>query len=90
MVSQGIVQEAKLDSYNSPHYTPSVKELKAVINMEGSFHLDKLQITKVNWDTNDRMIMKASFLIRRLVGRMWQSTLELWRNPCLQATFERR
>ncbi|XXG77322.1 hypothetical protein AAC387_Pa08g1494 [Persea americana] len=54
MVSQGVVQEAKLDSYNSPHYTPSVKELKAVINMEGSFHLDQLQITEVNWDTNDR------------------------------------
>ncbi|XXG77275.1 hypothetical protein AAC387_Pa08g1458 [Persea americana] len=53
MVSQGVIEEGKLDSFDLPYYTPSVKELKAVIAMEGSFILDRLQITEINWDTND-------------------------------------
>ncbi|XP_058071329.1 probable jasmonic acid carboxyl methyltransferase 2 [Magnolia sinica] len=52
MVSQGIVEEAKADSFNMPVYLPSIQELRGVIEKEGSFHVDQLEIIELNWDQN--------------------------------------
>ncbi|XXG58131.1 hypothetical protein AAC387_Pa04g0521 [Persea americana] len=54
MVSEGAIQEAKLDSFDLPYYSPSAKELKDVIATEGSFTLDRLQITELTSNTNDK------------------------------------
>ncbi|KAJ8633288.1 hypothetical protein MRB53_026624 [Persea americana] len=54
MVSKGVIQKAKLDSFHLPYYSPSAKELKDVIAAEGSFALDQLQITEITVNTNDK------------------------------------
>ncbi|XP_068645003.1 probable jasmonic acid carboxyl methyltransferase 2 [Aristolochia californica] len=43
MVSQGFVEEAKLDSFNIPYFSPCVEELKDVIDRENSFDLDRIE-----------------------------------------------
>ncbi|XP_058097328.1 S-adenosyl-L-methionine:benzoic acid/salicylic acid carboxyl methyltransferase 2-like [Magnolia sinica] len=53
MVSQGIIKEAQVDSFNLPLYTPCIQELMTVIESEGSFHLDGHEVTEINWDPND-------------------------------------
>ncbi|CAL9774392.1 unnamed protein product [Musa acuminata subsp. burmannicoides] len=53
MVSQGIVSEDKLDTFNLPIYTPSMQEVKAVIHDEGLFDLEQAQIFECNWDPFD-------------------------------------
>eukprot|EP00262_Sarcandra_glabra_P016495 TRINITY_DN5400_c0_g1_i1.p1 TRINITY_DN5400_c0_g1~~TRINITY_DN5400_c0_g1_i1.p1 ORF type:complete len:372 (-),score=59.99 TRINITY_DN5400_c0_g1_i1:770-1885(-) len=53
MVALGLVDEAKVDSFDLPYYTPYSEELKAVIQKEGSFDLDRLEIIEVNGDDND-------------------------------------
>ncbi|XP_058087817.1 probable jasmonic acid carboxyl methyltransferase 2 isoform X2 [Magnolia sinica] len=50
MVSEGMVEEAKVDSFNVPYYPPSIGEVKAAIEREGSFDLGELEIFKVSWD----------------------------------------
>ncbi|KAL6007158.1 hypothetical protein ACLOJK_032654 [Asimina triloba] len=50
MVSEGIVEEAKADSFNVPYYPPSTGEVKSVIEREGSFDIDCLQTFEVSWD----------------------------------------
>ncbi|KAL5722376.1 tyramine N-methyltransferase [Ranunculus cassubicifolius] len=44
LVSEGRVEEAKLDSLNWPIYFPSLEEVQSTIDGEGSFHLDLLDI----------------------------------------------
>ncbi|XP_058097296.1 S-adenosyl-L-methionine:benzoic acid/salicylic acid carboxyl methyltransferase 3-like isoform X1 [Magnolia sinica] len=53
MVSQGIIKEAEVDSFNLPYYTPSVQELMTLIETDGSFHLDGHEVIELNWDPND-------------------------------------
>ncbi|XP_010255185.1 PREDICTED: salicylate carboxymethyltransferase-like [Nelumbo nucifera] len=50
MVLEGLIEEAKLDSFNLPYYTPSTHEIKDLIQMEGSFKLDRMEIFKLSWD----------------------------------------
>ncbi|KAF8406463.1 hypothetical protein HHK36_008550 [Tetracentron sinense] len=52
-LSQGFVDEAKIDSFNLPCYTPSAGEVRAIVEAEGSFNIDQLEIFAVNWDAND-------------------------------------
>lgn len=52
MLIRGVVEETKLDSFNLPLYTPT-RELRAVINMEGSFDVDRLQTFEMKWDPED-------------------------------------
>ncbi|KAI7739401.1 hypothetical protein M8C21_010744, partial [Ambrosia artemisiifolia] len=50
MVVEGFIQEEKMDSFNIPQYTPSHKEVRNVVNKEGSFVIDCVEVTEVNWD----------------------------------------
>ncbi|KAJ4963049.1 hypothetical protein NE237_022988 [Protea cynaroides] len=40
LVSEGLIEEAKMDSFNLPCYMPSYEEVEAIICGEGSFYLD--------------------------------------------------
>lgn len=40
---QGLVEEAKLDSFYMPYYAPSTEELRCEIAREGSFAIDHLE-----------------------------------------------
>lgn len=50
MVSQGLIEEKILDEFNIPHYNPSPGEVKQVVECEGSFSIDRLDASQVNWN----------------------------------------
>ncbi|KAK9283861.1 hypothetical protein L1049_012115 [Liquidambar formosana] len=47
LVSQGLVDEEKLDSFNVPYYMPSLEEVQALVEREGSFAIEKLEILEI-------------------------------------------
>ncbi|KAK6258294.1 SAM dependent carboxyl methyltransferase - like 8 [Theobroma cacao] len=47
---QGLIEEEKLNSFNIPQYTPSPAEVKSEVLKEGSFMIDRLEVTEVNWN----------------------------------------
>ncbi|XP_030531736.2 salicylate carboxymethyltransferase-like [Rhodamnia argentea] len=53
MVSEGLIEEEKLDSFNVPYYTPSPKEVRCEVQKQGSFLIDCLEVSEVNWDVFD-------------------------------------
>ncbi|KAG4941312.1 hypothetical protein JHK87_045183 [Glycine soja] len=53
MVLQGIIKEEKLDTFNIPLYTPSPSEVKLEVLKEGSFAINRLEVSEVNWNAFD-------------------------------------
>ncbi|XP_039159298.1 salicylate carboxymethyltransferase-like isoform X1 [Eucalyptus grandis] len=54
MVSeQGLIEEEKVDSFNVPMYTPSPKEVRGEVQKQGSFSIDCLEVSEVNWSVLD-------------------------------------
>ncbi|KAL6270065.1 hypothetical protein ACE6H2_026976 [Prunus campanulata] len=51
MVLEGLIEEEKLDTFNMPYYAPTTKEIEEVIEAEGSFILQKLEVFKNDWDS---------------------------------------
>ncbi|KAL3506342.1 hypothetical protein ACH5RR_031724 [Cinchona calisaya] len=49
MVSEGLIEEEKLDSFNIPQYTPSPAEIKSLVEREGSFSIDRVESTEIHW-----------------------------------------
>ena len=47
---QGLIDEEKMDSFNIPQYTPSPAEVKCEVEKEGSFTINRLEVSKVNWN----------------------------------------
>ncbi|GLT80047.1 hypothetical protein SLA2020_515100 [Shorea laevis] len=47
LVSKGLIEEEKMDSFNLPLYSPSPTEVKSEILKEGSFDIDALEVNKV-------------------------------------------
>ncbi|XP_076960663.1 S-adenosyl-L-methionine:benzoic acid/salicylic acid carboxyl methyltransferase 2-like [Bidens hawaiensis] len=57
MVGEGLIEEEKLDSFNIPQYTPSPKEVSNIVEKEGKFAINCLEVSEVNWDAStDRNI----------------------------------
>ncbi|XP_050366461.1 probable jasmonic acid carboxyl methyltransferase 2 [Argentina anserina] len=50
MVSDGLVAEEKVDSFNAPYYAPCAEELKLELQKDGSFILDRLEAFEIDWD----------------------------------------
>ncbi|OWM66456.1 jasmonate O-methyltransferase-like [Punica granatum] len=50
LVSEGLIEEEKLDSYNAPYYEPYIEDVQAEIEKEGSFILHRLEIISIPWD----------------------------------------
>ncbi|GJT95583.1 benzoate carboxyl methyltransferase [Tanacetum coccineum] len=53
LVKEGRVQESDIYSFNIPIYYPCEEEVRNVIESQGSFSLDSLNVFEVNWDPND-------------------------------------
>ncbi|XP_045829799.1 S-adenosyl-L-methionine:benzoic acid/salicylic acid carboxyl methyltransferase 3-like [Trifolium pratense] len=53
MVLQGIIDEEKLNSFNIPNYYPSPIEVKLEVLTEGSFTINRLEVSEVNWNALD-------------------------------------
>ncbi|XP_010031255.2 probable caffeine synthase 2 [Eucalyptus grandis] len=48
LVSEGFVEEGKLDTLNMPHYTASSEEVQGIIDEEGSFEIEHMEIIEVD------------------------------------------
>ncbi|KAL7120797.1 hypothetical protein ACP275_02G144600 [Erythranthe tilingii] len=53
MVSEGLVKEDNLHSFNIPIFGPSIQEIEAAVESEGSFNLDKMEFVFVPWDAGE-------------------------------------
>ncbi|KAM5561235.1 hypothetical protein ABKV19_022032 [Rosa sericea] len=51
MVLEGLIEKKNLDSFNIPYYEPTMEELMELIEAEGSFRLQDLQVFKHDWDS---------------------------------------
>ncbi|XP_057419292.1 S-adenosyl-L-methionine:benzoic acid/salicylic acid carboxyl methyltransferase 1 isoform X2 [Lotus japonicus] len=51
MVSQGIIKEEQVDTFNIPQYNPSLSEVKLEVINEGSFVINRMEVSDVNWST---------------------------------------
>ncbi|KAK6924399.1 SAM dependent carboxyl methyltransferase [Dillenia turbinata] len=60
MVTEGLIEEEKLNSFNIPQYTPSPAEIKSVVERDGSFIINRLEVSKVNWDAYENEICYSS------------------------------
>ncbi|KAJ1420161.1 SAM dependent carboxyl methyltransferase [Sesbania bispinosa] len=54
MVSQGIIKEEQVDTFNIPQYTPYPSEVKLVVLNEGSFFINRLEVSEVDWNVFDK------------------------------------
>ncbi|KAL6346394.1 hypothetical protein AAG906_033190 [Vitis piasezkii] len=50
MVAEGLIDEEKMDSFNIPQYAPSPAEVKCEVEKEGSFTINRLEVSQVNWN----------------------------------------
>ncbi|TKY65387.1 7-methylxanthosine synthase 1 [Spatholobus suberectus] len=50
MFLEGLIEEEKLDSFNIPVYEPTIAEIRHVIQEEGSFFVQRLEILISPWD----------------------------------------
>ncbi|KAK9283742.1 hypothetical protein L1049_011992 [Liquidambar formosana] len=46
-LSQGLVDEEKLDSFNIPYYIPSQEEIQDIVEREGSFATEKMEMLEL-------------------------------------------
>ncbi|KAJ0941109.1 putative methyltransferase [Helianthus annuus] len=53
MLKEGLVRESDINSFNLPFYFPHEDELRSIIEADGSFSLDVMDIFEVNWDQHD-------------------------------------
>ncbi|KAJ7978341.1 Carboxyl methyltransferase [Quillaja saponaria] len=51
LVSEGLIEKEKLDTFNLPNYAATREEVKNVIEAEGSFKLQKLEAFNMDWDS---------------------------------------
>ncbi|KAK4781102.1 hypothetical protein SAY87_017208 [Trapa incisa] len=49
MAMEGLIEDRKLVSFNVPIYMPSPTELKAQVLKEGSFLVNRLEVSEVDW-----------------------------------------
>ncbi|XP_062164490.1 probable jasmonic acid carboxyl methyltransferase 2 isoform X2 [Alnus glutinosa] len=50
MVSEGLIPEEKVDTFNAPYYAPCAEEVKSEIQKDGSFIMDRLEAFEIDWD----------------------------------------
>ncbi|MBA0817140.1 hypothetical protein Gohar_001727, partial [Gossypium harknessii] len=69
LVAEGLVCESDVDSFNVPYYYPCKEEVREIIEKEGSFVLNKLEIFEVNWDFEDDVCNENFVLEKSKSGR---------------------
>ncbi|XP_045791863.1 probable jasmonic acid carboxyl methyltransferase 2 [Trifolium pratense] len=74
MVSEGLVEEEKVDSFNAPYYACCYEELKMVIEKEGSFSVDSFETYEIDWDEGIESEKGEGFA--RLIRAGYESLLE--------------
>lgn len=49
MVTEGFIEEEKLNTFNMPFFAPSPTEVGLLVEEEGSFALDRAHVSQVSW-----------------------------------------
>ncbi|TKY75409.1 caffeine synthase 3 [Spatholobus suberectus] len=52
MAAEKLIEQAKLDSFNIPSYCPTAKEIRQIIQEEGSFDIQRLETIRTDWVKN--------------------------------------
>ncbi|XP_076893646.1 putative methyltransferase TCM_000331 [Bidens hawaiensis] len=77
MLKEGLVRESDINSFNLPFYFPHEDELRNIIEADGSFALDDMDIFEVNWDQHDtdcsNRVKKTTKLIRAVTEPLFTS-----------------
>ncbi|XP_059651732.1 benzoate carboxyl methyltransferase-like [Cornus florida] len=87
MVAEGLIDEAKVDSFNLPFHAPYKDEVKAIIHKEGSFTLDKLEVFEVDWDASDKDDDKHFVFDKYRSGKLVASCIRAAMEPILASHF---
>lgn len=53
MHAQGLIEEEKVDEFDVPYYAPCMEELKAAVEEEGSFVIEREKACEIDWDGGD-------------------------------------
>ncbi|RDX58085.1 7-methylxanthosine synthase 1, partial [Mucuna pruriens] len=88
MLFEGLIEEAKLDSFNIPTYEPTIEEIKHVIQEEESLFLQKLEIFTVPWDEGVNEYGVDSFLDGNIRAEFIAKYTRAAMEPLLSAKFD--
>ena len=88
---KGIIEEENIDAFNAPYYAASSEELKIAIEKEGSFSIDRLDISPVDWE-GESISEKSYDIVRSkseslASGRRVAKTIRAVVEPMLEPTF---
>ncbi|XP_058760082.1 S-adenosyl-L-methionine:benzoic acid/salicylic acid carboxyl methyltransferase 3-like [Vicia villosa] len=67
MVMQGIIEEEKLNTFNLPNYFPSPSEVKLEVETEGSFSINQLEVSEVNWYSPESDMVESVVKSKRAI-----------------------
>lgn len=92
---KGIIEEENIDAFDAPYYAASSEELKMVIEKEGSFSIDRLEISPVDWEgwsINDESydLVVQSKPEALASGRRVANTIRAVVEPMLEPTFGKK
>ncbi|XP_065847294.1 probable jasmonic acid carboxyl methyltransferase 2 [Euphorbia lathyris] len=79
MVSEGLIEEEKVDNFDAPYYAPCVEEIKTEVEKEGSFMIHTIEAFEIDWDgdkdnnTNNSPGQKVAKTIRAVVEGMLEA-----------------
>ncbi|KAL5766426.1 hypothetical protein ACOSP7_017043 [Xanthoceras sorbifolium] len=85
LVDEGLVEAAKVDSFDIPCYYPCEEEVRDVVEKEGSFNLNKLEIFEVNWDPSDDPSNKEFVFNKYRSGKIFANCIRAVTEPLLLA-----
>ncbi|KAL0919438.1 hypothetical protein M5K25_011532 [Dendrobium thyrsiflorum] len=88
MISEGLATKADRNAINFPYYTPTIEELKSIIQNEESFYLDHVETFESSWDPfEDEMNnLQPDYILRgKIVVKHVQAAVE----PLLNDHFDK-
>ncbi|RDY07384.1 Salicylate carboxymethyltransferase, partial [Mucuna pruriens] len=87
MFLEDLVEEEKLDTFNIPLYEPTVEEIRHVIQEEGSFFVQRLEISIMPWDEGINESGDDSFLDGNIRAELMAKHARAIMEPLLSAKF---
>ncbi|KAH0670532.1 hypothetical protein KY290_026806 [Solanum tuberosum] len=67
LAAQGKIKEDKIDSFNIPSYAPYQEEIKKIVQMEGSFSLEKLETFETDMTAIDKPFEDIANLVVKTI-----------------------
>ncbi|KAL2570415.1 hypothetical protein AAZV13_18G184600 [Glycine max] len=88
MLSEGLIEEAKLDSFNIPTYEPTIEEIRHLIKEEESLFLQRLEVFTVPRDEGVSECGDDFFLDGNIRAEFIATYTRAAMEPLLSAKFE--